>query len=766
MNELSKFNHSEIQQADPYLDETYERENASPNILSAILRRWYIVLITFIVLCGGGIPVLWLVIKPVYTTTGTIEVTPVLTNPLTGQADKGEISNYDFFMNTQAKLMTSNKVLHRVADILAEKDLNFFRVPESDHLTELKNVITNRDTTPDPITIIKGAIADNIITIEHIRHTQLLGISMTSRNPQEAEQIVNAFIDAYMAVVEISSSEGENRRLTLLENQRKLLLDKIELQRSQIQDLAAQYGADSLTGLQEVTNDKIRNLHSKISELEGKRMHLQNQLEMFSRPQNQTISSVERISLHNEAVNSDPFVEQVTEQIALRQQELIEAMQNLSETNPELERKRNLIKSLEEKLEQRKKEIGEKFDETIEDEIKENNESQLAQTKLELERAENLLETYNSQLKAKEEETVQLGKLQWEIQKLQEQMDFNKDQLDNYEQAIRDMRMKLELPPRITVADRANSGSPHSKRNKLILALIFGALAAGALLAFLRDKADQSLHTPEDVVKCIGLPVLGTTTSLEQWDTEVLSEYISNDYQTIRANLGLLSDGKIPKILAVTSPGMGEGKTTLSINLAMSLAKIGCRVLLIDGDLRKPDIARMLNLPNHSWGLQDVLLGLRRFEETARTLPLTGLDVLTSDYRNSSAAIEQLSQPQTEDCIRTIGQSYDHVIIDTPPILAAPDSLFWAKIADAVVLSTLAGQTSGPDLKEALERLNRIKVRILGNVLSNVSTKHSYHRYGYGYYGGNGKEKGKGKQSGARPLLVSMNAQNNKEENS
>ncbi len=757
MNNLTQHQQRDIQpEYASYEDSLESQSESSTNIVSLVLGRWYIVLFTFILVSGAGVPAVWYLILPNYDTTGAIEVAPILTNPLTGERDTGEISKYESFMNTQARIMTGNNVLQRVADNLKDKNLKIFN-PPTDRVSELKRILSGGNGASDPVVILKGALVDGVISVAPIRRTQWLGVTMTSRNPREAEQIVNSFIQAYMSVIESSSLEGENRRLNLLEDERKILLGKIQTQRGEIQLLAKQYGADSLEGLQNMMIKNVEVIQTELSNLENRRLQLQTQIELLSQPQQQSIAPAEKISMRNEFINNDPFVQRLTASIAQLQQEYLIDEQDFSPSNPKLEKKAQLIERLQEKLDQSKEEAGKIFDETIEQEIEQDNQVKLTQAEMELKKTEAYIVSYAEKLEKERVNTIELGKLQWQIQDLREQMTFNKDEYDRYGQRIRELQVKLKLPARISVADRANTAPPKSRRNKMVVAVLFGSLACGMFLAFLVGKADHSLHTPDDIVRCIGVPILGTTTNAKQMDKNLLPEFIANDYQTIRANLGLLSEGQIPKVLAVTSPAMGEGKTTLSINLAMSLAKTGNRVLLIDGDFRKPDIARMLNLPDHSWGLQDVLLGLKRFEETVRTLPLTGLDVITTDRRNTTAAIEQLSRPETAECIKTISQQYDHVIIDTTPILAAPDALLWAKMADAVVISTLAGHTSGPDLKEALERLSRLKIRILGNVLSNVQAKHRYNRYGYSYYGGNGKAKTNEKKDQTRPLLVSEN---------
>jgi capsular exopolysaccharide synthesis family protein len=246
---------------------------------------------------------------------------------------------------------------------------------------------------------------------------------------------------------------------------------------------------------------------------------------------------------------------------------------------------------------------------------------------------------------------------------------------------------------------------------------------------------------------------------MKQMDKTALLEHITYDYQTIRTNLRFLNDGIMPKIIVVTSPVMAEGKTTLSINLASSLAKAGNKVLLIDGDLWKPDIARLVNLPGNSSGLRDVLLGLRRLEEAVHTSHLIGLDILATGRRNDTEVIEQLSKPEALNIIEQISSKYDNVIIDTSPVLATHGALLWAKMADAVVLSSFAGYSAGPDLKEALERLAQVNVRVLGNVLCNVSSRHSYNRYGYDY-GSSSEMKNKDKVAGSRALMLSLQPQN------
>jgi tyrosine-protein kinase Etk/Wzc len=169
--------------------------------------------------------------------------------------------------------------------------------------------------------------------------------------------------------------------------------------------------------------------------------------------------------------------------------------------------------------------------------------------------------------------------------------------------------------------------------------------------------------------------------------------------------------------------------------------------------LRKPDIGRLLNISRESRCLQDVLLG-NKLGKAACTVSSNGLYVLAADSQSSIDPYELLASPRMAEQVNNISEEYDHVIIDTPPVLAFPDALLWAKAAGAVILTGFADQTTSPDLKETKERLDEIGVRILGTVLSNVPVGRSYYRYGYGYYAQGGHTKRNGRNAGERPLLL------------
>src|SRR4030042_462951 len=133
MNELDKDQDSVVGQEIVNMQIPPEQsDEGTSDMVAGILRRWFIVLLIFLMVCGIGLPAIWLKVKPAYNVTGAIRVAPILADILSGEQDRGEISNYESFNNTQAEKITSNTVVQRVADDLVDKNLSFFKDEPAD----------------------------------------------------------------------------------------------------------------------------------------------------------------------------------------------------------------------------------------------------------------------------------------------------------------------------------------------------------------------------------------------------------------------------------------------------------------------------------------------------------------------------------------------------------------------------------------------------------------------------------------------------------
>jgi succinoglycan biosynthesis transport protein ExoP len=735
MSELDRYQNQLVGQDIVGLQISPEQsQESTTNMVAGILRRWYIVLLIFLIMCGMGLPALWTMVKPVYSVTGAIRIAPILADILTGGEDRGEISNYESFNNTQAEKITSNSVVQRVADDLAGKNLSFFKDEPTDLISRLKWKLFGAQAKLDPAMKLKKAIVDDgTIVVAADRHNELIKITMKSTNFEEAKQIVDSFIKSYMEIEDVSSDEDENRQLAILENRRDYLNEKIENDRKTVYQLGQEYGTIALESRQDMMLQRVASLLNTLTTVEAERIKLEAQVQLLERTKEQPISAEELLKMRRDYINQDPAVVAFTEDITQLEQELIIARQTLSPTNPDLLQKEERLKTFKKHLEDQKQEASSAFDQLVAKETADAGNKQLVAARSELDQKREYEKRLRDTLANEDVQTIKTGRKQLTIEELQDKMASEKEEYDLVLKRIQALELQRKRPARISVHYNADISSIDDKRIKFSLALVFGSLVCGMGLAYLRDKKDQSLRTPDDVAKRIGIRIIGTTTSLNTVKPALLPEQIVEDYQTIRANLGLLGGRGIPKKLIVTSPGMKEGKTTFAVNLATSLAESGKKVLLIDGDLRKPDVARLLNLPADSRGLHDVLCGVK-FEQAVYSVPATGLDVLAADFHDVADAYELLALPSTAKRINMISRKYDHVIIDTPPALVFPDALLWAKIGKAVVLISYAGHTTSPDLKEAKERLAQTNAKLLGTVLSSVQAEHSYYRQGHNYY--------------------------------
>ena len=720
---------------------------------SVLIRRWRLIIAAFAAICIFGFPYIWVKMAPAYEVSGAIKVAPNLSNLLTGKSDDGGISNYLSFMNTQAKMLTSPQVIQRVADDLMDKNLSFFNKSSSDSSQNAQSQTGENSKTMEYAERLKDAVNNNVITISPARQTELIEITMRTSKPKEAGIIIDAFIRAYMAIEGQKSTQDEDQRLGILESERRALSDKLQKEREVIGQLAQEFGTASLDDRQKMMLDRVSSLLGELTKVEAQRIKAEARIESIEKGQEQTMPE-EWLKKRKEFINNDPTLQELVRNSVRLEEELISSRQLMTPENPLLKQKEEFVETFKKRLEERRQELGKDFDNMVVQEVNLTAQNELINLRSELSETIAYENKLRDKLSQEDSQAIEVGRKQLKIQDVQYQLERDNQLYDTYSRRIQEMDLERKQPARISIAYTADISKIRDKRKKftLILVVLAGCVSVG--LAFLKDKIDPSLKSPEEVVKLIGVRVIGTTTSPDSVERELLPRQLTEDYQTIRANLGLLDGGGMPKKLVITSPGMRDGKTTFSVNLATSLSKSGYKVLLIDGDLRKPDIGRLLNVPRNLRRLCDVLVNGSAVDSFCAMVS-PGLYILASDSQDSFDPYELLIRHQTAKMVDTFSRKYDHVIIDTPPVLAFPDALIWAKIAGSVILTSYAGHTNSFDLRETRDRLTQINVRIIGTVMNNVSVGHTYYRYGYNYYSQSGRRRAKENKNPNNLLLPS-----------
>jgi len=303
---------------------------------------------------------------------------------------------------------------------------------------------------------------------------------------------------------------------------------------------------------------------------------------------------------------------------------------------------------------------------------------------------------------------------------------------------------------------------PKVLQNTLLAAVVGGMLAVG--LIFLIDALDNTIKSPDDVARHLGLPTLGAIVHTPQKDGNLTPVTISlprspvsESYRALRTNIQFASVDHPIRSMLVTSIGPGEGKTTVASNLGVALAQSGANVILIDADLRKPQLHRRLNLPNRR-GLTSLFMQTDiHLDGTVQKTETKGLYLMTSGNLPPNPA-ELLASERMDSILERMKNHADIVVVDTPPVLAVTDSVVLGKRVDGVLLVIRAGQTKIAAAQQTVNQLRRLNVNILGVVINDIPTRGSRYYYSNGYYAYQGyyeaSEQKKSRLFGRRPKVV------------
>lgn len=287
--------------------------------------------------------------------------------------------------------------------------------------------------------------------------------------------------------------------------------------------------------------------------------------------------------------------------------------------------------------------------------------------------------------------------------------------------------------------DKATVPNAPYKPNKkfiVVVAAVLGLLL-GLALALLRYFLVDVIRSTEDLEKCTGLSVFGVLPLLKRsWSsklelTQPSLKGFAEGIRSIRTSMKLADMTERKQVLMITSADPNEGKTTVALNLAAAFGQ-GERVLLIDGDLRKPNLSRRLKLHNQKKGLVDLLAGEADKNECIVRYEEGGIDVLPTPTQPPNGS-ELAGSPRFEAMIRELSADYDRIVLDTSPCQAVGDPLLLSRFCEAVVLVVKVEQTRRRSIRRTLSQLQSANANVLG-VVANQVDKRREKSYYYGYY--------------------------------
>lgn len=274
------------------------------------------------------------------------------------------------------------------------------------------------------------------------------------------------------------------------------------------------------------------------------------------------------------------------------------------------------------------------------------------------------------------------------------------------------------------------------KATNMALAVILG-LCLAAAMAFLQEFLDDRVNAPVDLERITSIPALGHVPLIDDANSRLLgalpaNSHVAEAYRALRSTIGFAGIDTPLRRLLVTSSSKGEGKSVTSANLAAAMAMDGKRVILVDADLRRPNVHRLFQLPA-SPGLSEVLVGMRSLQEAIQPTDLENLRVVCAGPIPPNPA-ELLNSRAFDTLLEELDELADVVIFDSPPCIPVTDPLIVASRVDGVVLVLLVGQTRKAAVKHAQELLQRARARVIGVVFNRVNQRKTGYYYYYNYY--------------------------------
>ena len=279
---------------------------------------------------------------------------------------------------------------------------------------------------------------------------------------------------------------------------------------------------------------------------------------------------------------------------------------------------------------------------------------------------------------------------------------------------------------------------PKVIQNTLLAAVVGGMLVVG--LIFLIDALDNTIKGPDDVARHLGLPTLGVIAHVKRKNGDLKPvtitkprSPISETYRALRTNIQFASVDRPIRTLLVTSSNPAEGKTTVATNLSVVLAQGGNNVVLMDVDLRKPQLHLRMGLPNRKGVTSLFVRPSTQMDGSVQSTEVKNLSLITSGTLPPNPA-ELLGSDRMGQILTQLQNRADIVVLDTPPVLAVTDSAVLGKQVDGVLLVIKVGSTKIAAAQQTVNQLRRLNINILGVVLNDVPTRGARYYYSNGYY--------------------------------
>jgi capsular exopolysaccharide synthesis family protein len=343
--------------------------------------------------------------------------------------------------------------------------------------------------------------------------------------------------------------------------------------------------------------------------------------------------------------------------------------------------------------------------------------------------------TFVGALEGGKAEALSLNRKGIEFSVLQRDAESNRQVYEALLQRTKETGISGELKAsNIRVVDPAEvPSSPFlPRRQQDLTTAAFSGLVLALGLVFLFEYLDNRIKSPQELRAQLNVPFLGMVPSIDvKTSGTLLHDGVPPNFaeaiRGVRTNVLFSSADEGVRLIVVTSAGPGEGKSMFSSNLAVSLAQAGQRVLHVDADMRRPRVHAIFDVTQEP-GLSNLLVGDCKPSEAIRKSPVQNLCILPAGMIPPNPA-ELLGSKRCEEFFNSLRQTFDWVILDSPPVLAVADASILANTATGVVFVVGADQTSRQAARAALEQLAAVQAHVIGAVLNRVDLEKNPYYY-------------------------------------
>jgi polysaccharide biosynthesis transport protein len=694
-----------------------------------ILRKHQWLIVTFLLTVVTVVTIASFKMKPVYEAAARVEVDKESQNmtPFPDSNSFGEYEDSENYIETQTKILQSETLA-----LMTIKSLDLARYPEF-------------GGTPGAVAIHEGAIARRPailgaflgrLTVKRVPTSRLIQVGFEAEDPQLAAAVVNAHLQNFVE----QNFRSKYDATTQASNWLSAELEELRIKVEKSEDARIAYERQNqiwqIDEKQDITTQKLADLSKAVTDAQT--------------------DAAQKEALYRMATSGN-----VDALPAARNNEVISNL---------IKRKGELDESYAEALDQ----YGPNFPKVLrlaaqQKEVEENladaRKTMVASVGIEFDTAKSHVELLQEALDKQKAEANDLAEKLVQYHILQHDAESNKLLYDGLLQKLKEAGITAGLrSSNIRVVDPAlvpaGPSRPQKARN-IMLAVLVG-LVGGIGLALFREYLDNTVKSPDDIEALTGLPSLAVVPSLPGLPStqgrlsrlareaapqsasgprvELLSyiqpkSQISEAFRALRTSLLLSQADHPPQVILVTSALPREGKTTAAVNLAVTLAQLGDRTLLMDSDLRKPGIRRALNLTGgKEVGLSSYLAGVSTLDEVLMPHPtINNLVALTTGPVPPSPA-DLLSSHRMREAITDLRHRFKFVVIDSPPVMAATDAVILSALTDGVLLVVRSGETPKEAFTRTRDLLAAVKCRLLGVVLNAVDSSAPDYYYSYRYY--------------------------------